>query len=293
VLQAQGFDVSIGGLAVLKDRQLLSLANIYRIDVKTLPVNRFDNLIDYLHRYDKLALQALKIETLEQYHAYCSKGFDYLQGYFFGKPHVYTSSDLSASKLAIVQLLAKVHDLDTPIEQLEQHIIQDVSLSYKLLKLINSPFFGMAKEVDSIKRAIVLLGREEIRKMVSLLALGGMSDEPAATLEIAFLRAKICELLAERVGLPQDSYFTVGMFSALDILMKQPLNDILSQLPLSDPVKQAILQRQGMLGEALSCALAIENAQWAEIDFAKLGYADLLDVYRLAIEWTDKVMKQL
>ena len=93
-----------------------SLANIYRIDVKTLPVNRFDNLIDYLHRYDKLALQALKIETLEQYHAYCSKGFDYLQGYFFGKPHVYTSSDLSASKLAIVQLLAKVHDLDTPIE---------------------------------------------------------------------------------------------------------------------------------------------------------------------------------
>ena len=289
-LRTQGYGLSISGLANLKNPQLLPIANIFQIDVQRVKVDLLDSLIKFLRRYDNLALQALKIETLEQYRAYCDKGFEYLQGYFLSKPRVYVSRDLSANKLAILQLLATIHNIETPIEELEQQITSDVSLSYKLLKLVNAPFFGVAREVDSIKRAVVLLGRDEIRKWISLLALGGMSDEPAALMEIAVLRAKICELLAQRAGLPQDSYFTVGMFSALDLLMKQPIKSILAQLPLSDSIKSAILQRQGLMGQALNCAVAIENAQWSEIDFANLEHSELSEAYRLAIEWTDNVM---
>ena len=291
-LRAKGYGLSVSGLANLKNPQLLPLANIFQIDVQKVNVKLLDSLIKFLRRYENLALQALKIETLEEYRSYCDKGFDYLQGYFLSKPRVYVSRDLSANKLAILQLLATIHNLDTPIEELEQQITRDVSLSYKLLKLVNAPFFGVAREVDSIKRAIVLLGRDEIRKWISLLALGGMSDEPAALMEIAVLRAKICELLAQRAGLPKDSYFTVGMFSALDVLMKQPIKSILAQLPLSEAIKTAILERQGMMGEALTCALAIENAQWSEIDFGNLEHSELSEAYRQAIQWTDSVMGQ-
>ena len=291
-LRSMGYSLAISGLANLKNPQLLPLASIFQIDVQKVNDSLLDGLIKFLRRYENLALLALKIETMEEYRSYCDKGFDYLQGYFLCKPRVYISRDLSANKLAILQLLALIHNLETPIQELEQQITRDVSLSYKLLKLVNSPFFGVAQEVESIQRAIVLLGRDEIRKWISLLALGGMSDEPIALVEIAVLRAKICELLAERAGLPKDSYFTVGMFSALDVLMKQPIENILAQLPLSEEVKAAILEQQGMMGEALNCTLAIENAQWSGIDFANLSHNELSEVYRQAIHWTNGVMRQ-
>ncbi len=292
-LRAKGYRLSIGGLSNLKERQLLPLADIFRIDVQQIKVNQLDALIKFLRHYKNIALQALKIENMEEFRSYRDKGFEFLQGFFLGKPRVYVSRDLSANKLAILQLLTTVNNLDTPIEELEQQITRDLSLSYKLIKLVNAPFFGVAREVDSIKQAIVLLGRDEIRKWVSLLALGGMSDEPAAVMEIGVFRAKMCELLAERAGLPKDSYFTVGMFSALDILMKQPLKNILSKLPLSDSVKAAILERRGTMGNALSCALAVENAQWSDIEFADLGYKDLSEVYCQAVQWTDNMIGQL
>lgn len=291
-LQSMGYGLSIGGMANLKDTRLLPIADIFRVDVQKFNVNQLDALTKFLRRYNNLALQALKVETLKEYRIYRDKGFDYLQGYFLGKPREYVSRDLSANKLAILQLLATVHNLNTPTEELEQLITSDVPLSYKLIKLVNAPFFGVAQEVDSIKRAIVLLGRDEIRKWVSLLALGETGNTPVASMEIAILRAKMCELLAEKAGLPQDGYFTVGMFSALDILMEQPIKSILANLPLSESVKAAILERQGMQGEALNCALAIENADWSEMNFANLSQNQMAEVYRQAIRWAVSVLKQ-
>ena len=287
-----GYGLSISGLANLKQPQLLSIADIFQIDVQRVNIDILDKLINFLRRHEGLSLQALKIETLEEYQSYRDKGFEYLQGYFLARPRVYVSRDLSGNKLAILQLLATIHNLDTPVEELETQITQDVSLSYKLLKLVNAPFFGVRQEIDSIKRAVVLLGRDEIRKWISLLALGGMSDEPVALMEIAILRAKICELLAKKAGLPTDSYFTVGMFSALDVLMKQPIKHILAQLPLSEAIKSAILNEEGMMGKALVCAKAIENVQWDQMAFAGLGQNEQSEVYRQSVEWTGDVMSQ-
>lgn len=291
-LQGMGYRVSIGGMANLRNRELLPLADIFRIDVRRIDVSRLDALIAFLRRFDNLALQALKIETMEEYTFYRDRGFDYLQGYFLSRPRVYVSRDLTANKLALLQLLAMVQSPDTPIAKLEQQIMSDVSLSYKLLKLVNAPFFGVAQGVESIQRAIVLLGRDEIRKWVSLLVLSGMKDSPAAILELAVMRGKMCELLARKAGLPKDGFFTVGMFSVLDILMKQPIKAIMAKLPLSDSIKDAILGQQGTMGHALACTLAMENAQWSEIGFARLEPSDVYDAYRQAVQGTQDILAQ-
>jgi len=292
VLQSMRYSLSIGGLANLRDRRLLSIASIFRVDVQKLNAKQLNVLTKFLRGYKHLALQAVNIETMDEYRSYCDQGFKYLQGHFLSKPRVYVSRDLPTNKLVILQLLATVHNLNTPIEDLEQLISCDVSLSYKLIKLVNSSFFAVSHEVDSVRQAIVLLGRNEIRKWVSLLALGGMSNAPAAVMEIALLRAKMCELLAQKAGLQKESYFTIGMFSALDILMKRPIKSILANLPLSDVIKAAIYERKGMLGDALTCALAIENAQWSEIGFANLDNGDILDVYHQSIEWTENMLSR-
>jgi EAL and modified HD-GYP domain-containing signal transduction protein len=136
-----------------------------------------------------------------------------------------------------------------------------------------------------------LLGRDEIRTWVSLIALGGLTDEPVATMEVAILRAKMCELLASRAKLPRDGYFTVGMFSALDLLMQQPIESILAKLPLSDSVKDAIIRHEGPMGGALECALAVENADWSSMVFESLEHNELVAIYKGAIQWTESLIR--
>jgi len=292
-LREMGFSLSVGGLSTLKDQRLLSIADNYRVDVKKVNSEQLGKLTRYLRRFGNLSLRALKIESLDEYDLYCGAGFDYFQGYFLGSPRVHKVRELSVARVAIMDLLAAANNLDTSVEKLEEKIVRDVSLSFKLLKLVNSPFFGVPQEVDSVKRAVVLLGRDEIRKLVSLLALSGSSDGPPAAIEIALQRARICELLAEKAGMSSESFFTVGMFSALDVLMEQPINAIIAKLPLSDVVKDAILERSGLLGEALSCALAIENARWSEMHFAGLDDQDLAAVSREAMQWTHSVVDHI
>jgi len=292
-LKSLGYSLSIGGFANIKDQRLLGIADNFRVDVKKMDVKQLGRLTKYLRRFRNLTLRALKIETLEEYDLYRKVGYEHFQGYFLGSPRALKVRELSVTRLAIMELLAAVHNLDTSVEALEEKIVRDVSLSFKLLKLVNSPFFGVPQEVDSVKRAVVLLGRDEIRKLVSLLALSGNSDRPTATMEIALLRARICELLAQKAGMPSESFFTVGMFSALDVLMEQPIRKIIGQLPLSEIIKDGILDRSGILGEALNCALAIEQARWSEMSFATLDEQQLAEVSREAMHWTHSVVSHI
>lgn len=292
-LSETGYELSIGGFQSLRETRLLAIADNFRVDEKKLDVEQLDRLTKFLRRFKNLSLRALKIETLEEYDQYRTRGYELFQGYFLGSPRIHQVRDLSVNKLAIMQLLATVHNLETPIEQLEEKIERDVSLSFKLMKLVNSPFFGVPKKVDSVKRAIVLLGRDEVRKMVSLLALSGVNDQPQGMVEIALMRAKTCELLGKRTGVATDGYFTVGMFSALDVLMEQPIRAIISKLPLSEEIAAAILDREGIMGASLSCALAMEKAQWANVRFMELDERDMYAISVEAMQWTNGVIQRL
>ena len=290
-LKTTGYGISVGGLDKLKSLQpVLEFADIFRIDVHHIESNQLDKVISFLRNFRQLSLLALKIETMEEYRLYCDRGFNYLQGYFLSTPREYVSRDLPANKVAMLTLLATVHNAEAELDDIEKIITQDVSLSYKLLKLINSPFFGISQTVNSVRQAIVILGRSEIRRWVSLLALSNISDEPVAKIEIALLRARLCEMLAIRARRPNDSYFTVGMFSALDLLMQINIDNILVKLPLADEIKSAILDHQGMQGEALSCTLAIEKADWKNFRFQRLTHRDIVDTFRDAVQWTNQVI---
>lgn len=292
-LREGGFTLSVGGIRSLKDTRLLDIADNVRVDVKAIEPAQVDRLTAFLRRRRHLTLRALKIESLDDYDRFRRAGYDYFQGFFLGSPRTHRIHELSVNRLAVMQLLAAVQDVDTSVAELEDKIVRDVALSVRLLKLVNSPFFSLRSEVDSVRRAVVLLGREEIRKLVSLLALSGSAEQPKALVEIAMQRAKVCELLARRVRMQPDAFFTVGMFSALDLLMQQPIRRLIGELPLAEPIKEAITQHTGVMGEALACALAMENAQWSEIRFADLDADALQAVYREALAWTHEVGGQI
>ncbi|MFN2337829.1 MAG: EAL and HDOD domain-containing protein, partial [Gammaproteobacteria bacterium] len=234
----QGYQVALDDFIYHESlRPLVELAHIVKIDLMAVPREDLARHVEQLRQH-QVKLLAEKIETEEEFEYCKGLGFDYFQGYFLSRPSVVQGSQLPPNRLAVLQLLAKVQDPNSDARDLELLISQDVALSYKLLRYINSAFFAFPKEIDSIRQAVVYLGMRAIKTWVSLLAVAGLGDKPVELVPQAMQRARMCELLARTARRPNpESYFTVGLFSLLEALMEAPLAQILEALPFSEEIR--------------------------------------------------------
>ena len=236
-------------------------------------------------------LLAEKVETQEEYEICKELGFDYFQGYFFCKPKIVTGQRAPANRITIINLLAKLQDSGVRIEELEELISQDLALSYRLLKYINSAAFALRREVDSIHHAIVMLGLNTIRSLANLMLMSNIDDKPQDLLVIAIVRARMCEELSLHVDKKmKDTYFTAGLFSVIDALMDSSMEDIVSQLPLSTELKDALLEQKGTVGEALKCCIAFERADWENVQFQNVDEQAIQKAYFDAVIWSNDAM---
>ena len=192
---------------------------------------------------------------------------------------------------AMVKPLAEnLTKFEGKIGEIEKAVSQDVALSYKLLRCINSAFFSLPREVESIRHALVILGLGPLRRWIALLALAGGDDQPTDVVHTVMLRARMCELLCAAAG-EQDtsSCFTVGLFSSLDLLMGTPLQELLAELPLAPVLVDALLERKGRLGDMLTCVEAYEHCDWQYASLKGLTSVDIRDAYVEAAEWAFEV----
>ncbi|MCW9012957.1 MAG: HDOD domain-containing protein [Gammaproteobacteria bacterium] len=274
-------------------KPLVAMADIIKIDIRQLGQQELIKHVNILKKF-KAKLLAEKVETLDEYEFCVGLGFDYFQGYFLSRPRIIKSQSLPTNKLAVLNLLSVLQDQNADVEDLEEAISFDVSISYKILKLINSAFFNFSNKVESIKHAIVILGRNQLRSWASMLAMSKMDDRPSEMIHLAMTRAKMCEILAEKAQLkPLDTYFTVGLFSALDILMEREIAEVIEPLPLSQDVVDALLKQQGVMGEALKCVLAYEVSDFENATFQRLEPNDLFVANVEAVSWANMVIDTL
>lgn len=294
-LKKIGFTLALEGNIVVEAlKPLLPYVDILKIDVTKILPDDIQGYLKALKKYKHISLLALKVESLEEYRFYRDHGFAYCQGNLLSKPRVYSAKSLSSNKAVLMSLLSALYKPNFDFNEVEKAISQDISVGYKLLKLINSAFFGLPREIESLQQAAVLLGRDQLRSWISMLAMRSMGDCPKSLMEIAVIRAKMCELLAKSAGYKGvDSYFTVGLFSALDVLMKHPLPNLIAKLPFSDEVKQAILSCKGEMGQALSCVLAYENSDWDNIQFAGLEQNEISKAGAKAFIWSGELIGQI
>jgi c-di-GMP-related signal transduction protein len=290
-LTDEGFQLAIDNYLVHKELQpLAKMAHMIDINIEALDQSTLESHIKTLKKSHSILL-ADHVKDHDEYEFCRDLGIDYFQGYFLSRPKIIAGESLAANQVSIMSLMATLHNPDTDVDTIDDVISKDVSLSYRILKLMNSAFFSRASKIESIHHAIVMLGRKQLCTWASMMALTGMDDKPRSQVEIAMMRAKTCELLAAKAKLePLDSYFTVGMFSALDLLMDHSLEELITPLPLADNVIAALLNREGELGDALNCSLAQETSDWINIRFANLSQEDLSDVNIEAINWTREVL---
>jgi EAL and modified HD-GYP domain-containing signal transduction protein len=242
-------------------------------------------------------LLAEKVETPAAFQEAVTLGYHYFQGYFFAKPAVLQTKAAPEFRMTYLSLLQEVVKRDVDLRKVASIIGRDVTLSYKLLRYINSAYFGLRRTISSIPEALGLLGERELKRWAGLLSLASLaSNKPAELVVEAALRARFCEGLAEDTGLVQRSeeLFLLGMFSLLDAILDRPFEALLLELPIPPAVKAALLGGTGPLRDVFDCVLTYVTGDWdnlsARMDKLNLGEEEVPRRYREAVTWAQKVL---
>jgi len=168
-------------------------------------------------------------------------------------------------------------------------------MSYKLLKLINSPAFRPVNKIESIKQAIVLLGLNELKKWIYVISLKNINYPKDINMQevikLSLVRGKLCEQIAIYLGMGQSAPFMLtGMFSLIDTLMHRNIQDVLKDLPLSDDIQDALLGKENDLYHVLLWAESIEKSTW-DIEDLKIPKEEINRIYLSSIEWATNLME--
>jgi len=273
-------------------RPLLQFADMIKVDFLVDSPEQI-RLIAREAACQKLTLLAEKIETREEYNKAFDLGFHYFQGFFFQKPDLVSRQEMPGYKLYYLQILRKIHEPVFELEAVEEIIKRDVSLTYKLLRFINSASFGFRVTVHSVRHALNLLGKREIKKWLTIIVMSGIGQQkPPELVNVAVIRARFCELIAAEFKLRQKpaEAFLTGIFSMLDAFMDRPLEEILEELPLEDHVKAALLGKADPSENALELVKAFEKARWEDLTRystqLKPEEEKLARLYLEAVEWS-------
>lgn len=299
-LREQGYQIALDDFVFRPGYEaLLDVADLLKIEVQNLPRPEQELLI----RSSKargLQLLAEKVETYEEFEWAKQAGYDYFQGYFFARPVIVRGRKIPAAKVHCLRLLQEVQRPELDFERLEMLILEDVSLSYQLLRYVNSPLFALTSSIRSIRQALLFFGETELRKWIVLATLARTADDkPGELIRHSLVRARFCESVAKSAqrGLEQSAFLT-GLFSLLDALIDRPLEETLSGMCLA-PEITAVLSGQAPesdpLAGAFQLARAYEVADWPRVEEIarqlNVPVASLGDVYLAATGWAQQVLE--
>ena len=300
-LKQKGYQFALDNIVAMntKVEQLLPLVSVVKVDVLAVEKKELAELVTELNRWPVLLL-ALKVENREQ-EKYCMQlGFQMFQGYYFARPEVLAVKRADPGKLSLLKLLTLVMG-DSDIEEIEKEFKHQPGLSYNLMRMVNSVASGVPQKINSIKHAIMILGRKQLQRWIQLLLYtANQSDDSLsnALMQTAAARGKLMELVAttERPHDKnhQERAFMVGILSLLDVLLGIEMQQIVDKLGIPDDMSQALLARDGRLGQELKLIEANEKGEVVAIQsiLTELGFLslnELADIEIQAIGWANRI----
>lgn len=236
-------------------------AAMVKVDVLEIPEGDLAGVVAHARRMAPGArIVAEKVETAEAVARCASLGCDLFQGYFVGRPELRSARQVPASSVAAVQLLAELQKPDVSLNDLCSVLDHDPVLAYRLLVLVNSAAFALSRQVTSLREALIMIGLDHARWLASVLTLTVLSGSVGHLSEQLVVRAKMCESVARAAGVADPSAaFTAGMFSGLPLVLGIPMDVVLSEVALSDPVADSLAGGDGPLADLIRDAVAYET----------------------------------
>ena len=264
---------------------LLDVADIVKVEIPALTATEIADHGQRL-RERKVKLLAEKVEDYDTYDLCRNSGYDLFQGFFFCRPRTIAVQRTPVDRSTLLRILARVYDSEASIEEIEALIQRDASLTYRLLRYVNSAIYAPTVPIDSLQHAIVFLGMTQVQAAVVLLLLSGIDDKPRELMTTAAVRARMCQLVGESLlGRDAPPFFLVGLLSALDAFLDRPLPELIQELPIGNEVASAVLRRSGIYGEALKVVLDWERGVWQPEETSTLALEEVQQHYWDAIRW--------
>ncbi|MGA7295056.1 MAG: HDOD domain-containing protein, partial [Terriglobales bacterium] len=240
-LKSFGYMIALDDFAPHDPRiPLVEFADIIKVDIRA---TRPEERAGMMRRFasPKCKMLAEKLETPHEFHQASDMGFVYFQGYFFCRPEVVIGREVPASRLHYMRLLEMVSRPEIDMRELERLLKQEASISYRLLRYLNSPVFGFALEIKSIRHAMAVLGEREMRRWIRLVVTVGAAEQKSSELVLMGLtRARFCELISNRMSCKCD-LFLMGLLSVMDAMVEVKMETLLEQLPVEHEVKAVLL----------------------------------------------------
>lgn len=292
-LHKQGYRIALDDFVYdSKFSGLLDLCQIVKVDVLEHTSEELKEQVAALRKH-KVTLLAEKIENHQKLEECVDLGFKLFQGHFLSKPKVIKGKKIQGSQVALMQLIQELQNPKATPEKLEEMIIRDPALTYKLLRIVNSAGYSLVRQVESVAEAIVLLGLEQVKKWATLIAMSSSQEKPEELSRSLLIRGRMCEQIAQEKKLSNyGSYFMAGMMSGLHALLDIERDTMLEQVPLGDDIKNAVSMGQGPIGEVLRNVVNYENGDWDLLPSDLDG--NLYDsAYRSSLEWTQESMQAM
>jgi c-di-GMP-related signal transduction protein len=269
---------------------LVNMADIVGIDFRSLGIQKRVEVFDGNPNPPRFLARG--IETAADFELALESGYHYFQGDFFCKEEMIFCRNIPSYKLNLMRILKEINKPSVQFDNIVKILQKDFSITYKLLRYVNSSFFGIKINVQSIRHALVLLGEAEVRKCLSFIALSSIStDKPLELIRIAITRARFCEYIALELGFKSDlsSFFLMGMFSMVNAFLDWPMDEILADLPLASPVKAALLGKPNHFRDVLELVKDYERGDWTHLHQMsrrlKIKEKKIAALYMDAVEW--------
>ncbi len=288
-LKTRGFRLALDDFAWRPNlRPLAGLADYIRVDF-----NRF-GLAErqYLRNAEcaSLDMVAKKVETQEDYKRACDEGFKLFQGAYFCRPVLLRKRKVPANRQLHFEIVRMLHHDPIDIREVSELVLRDASMTYRLLRLVNSPIYAIHQEVRSIASAIIAVGEDAFRRIVSLAVLSELGGEaPPEILHMALVRARFCELAAGARGLDPSEQYLLGMLSLVPAMLRLPMEELTPSLPLRGEICEAL---QGTMNPERTLLAWIEQHERGEWDACDrivhaqgLSQEHLVKCYAASVVW--------
>jgi EAL and modified HD-GYP domain-containing signal transduction protein len=238
---------------------------------------------------------AEKVETQAEMQMARSEGCLLFQGYFFSRPMLMSSRALPQNRLIYLRLLAELNESPANLREVESLVLADTTLCYRVLRLANSAMQGHVGTVTTVREALLMVGEDALRHMVTVALAGVLTGHrPAPLVSMALARARFCELLAPALGRAPQQLYLLGMLSLLDVLLETPMERILKTLPLPCEMKAALAGEQCPLRPALDLIIGLEACAWDKCEAVQemLGLTEskVAAQYVEALQWSSQAL---
>ena len=274
--------------------RLAEMADYFKVDFSQTD-SRERRLLLNARRSAQRALIAENVDTQEQFRTARDEGFVLVEGFYFCRPELLDSRQVPANRLSQLEILRLLRDDTLNLHKLTQLVKRDASLTYRLMKLINSPVCAMQQEVHSVQAALLAVGEETFRRMATVAITGELNaGRPNELLRMAFVRGRFCELAARGAGFDCTEQYLLGLLSLLPAMLRVPMNDLAPALPLRQEIRRALQGETNPERSLLAWIERYEVGDWNECgEIARMRGLDedgLLCSYQEAVSWAEAAL---